>query len=145
MEKNKKYVVGYVPATTRTVTPIEFTGGSEVEPIIRPIIVSSSGQIRFQEIIALNTSGNAQTLSTDSFDVNPVTGSNCFLSVNGQVFYPADGASEVATKAFYIISSDGSTVRTIGTYQAGDILKWNGTFAGFDIETSDILKLAYEI
>lgn len=144
--RNKSYKEGYVPGVERPITPTEFdpNAGTPVDPIERPVVVRSSSQLRYQDLDPLTTAADGQLLSNDSFDVDPISGANACLYVNGQAFYPADGEDEVSTSSFYITSS-GGTVRTQGTFAAGDLLYWNQSVAGFNIEAEDILKLAYEV
>lgn len=143
---NKTYKEGYVPGKTREVTPVDFDPlqGTPVDPIERPIIVRTSGLIHWQDIVSTETFADGDYISDDSFDTDPLTGSYMSLTVNGQVYLPADGEAEVSESAFYVTDSTGTTVRTQGTFVSGDRFRWNGSVAGYQIETDDVLKISYE-
>jgi hypothetical protein len=142
---NKAYVEGYVPETTRIIKPLTFDPLCNEDPIVRPIVVRGSGQLRWQEISSLVTTSDGDFISVDTFDINPVSGSGMSLTVNGQVYEPADGVTELSESAFYVTDSTGTIVRSPGTFVSGDRFRWNGSVAGYQIALDDVLKISYEI
>jgi hypothetical protein len=63
------------------------------------------------------------------------------ISVNGIGYILGDG---VKTKDCYFSADGGTTARAISAIAAGDTLYWNGTIAGFDLETTDRVDMEYE-
>ena len=144
MATSKGYKTGYVNGGEREIIPFNPNPPTE-ETIERVVNVSSSGQLVTQNIVALNTSGDAELLSNGTFDQAPLVGGYMYITVNGITVLPAIGNSDYQSKSFYVTDSSGNTIKTTGTYSVGDKFWWNGSIAGYDIEDDDVVKLIYEI
>jgi len=140
---NKTYKEGYTPNRNREV----LSTGSEhpVDPIVRPVIVRTSGLLVWQDIVSLDTNSDGDFLTSATFNQTPIVGSSLSLLVNGQTYVSANGAAQVADSAFYVTDQNGVTVRSHGGYEAGDRFRWNGSVAGYEIESEDLLKISYEV
>jgi hypothetical protein len=62
------------------------------------------------------------------------------VKINGILYEIGDG---VSTKDGYF--SDGVTIRNIDDIVAGDSFYWNGTIAGFDLDTDDVINFNYDL
>ena len=51
----------------------------------------------------------------------------------------------VKTKDCYFSADGGSTARAISAIAANDTLYWNGSVAGFQLDTNDKITLSYEL
>lgn len=142
--KNTTYKEGYTPARTREVTPAEFEQ-LPADPIERPIVIRTSGLLRWQDVVAIGTLNDGDYITDDTFDSDPIAGSALCLTVNGQTYVSANGSAQVAESSFYVTNSTGTIVRSHGSYSSGDRFRWNGSVAGYELEDTDILKIAYEV
>jgi hypothetical protein len=87
------------------------------------------------------TSGNE--FSTGLAITNtPTDGCYVRVDVNGSGQSVGNG---VKTKDCYFSADGGTTAKAIGSIVATDVLYWNGTIAGFQLDTTDTLALYYEI
>lgn len=138
------YVEGYVPAPERTV---EVVSPDIVisNPIIVNQIVSVKGINKVQTLIPVPTFADGDIFTNSTFDLEPAAGSAVYVTINGRTTYPANGASELATTAFYITDSTGTIIRTQGTFQVGDRFRWQASIAGIEILSDDEIKLIYEV
>lgn len=139
-----RFVEGYVPADPRPVTVV-----SNDEVISFPIVVNQIsypiGINQVQKLSVLSTALDGDLISNDTFDGIPLAGTQIFLVVDGEVLVPADGASEVATSQFYVTDYTGAIIRTQGTFEVGDVFRWNGSVAGFQLEPDDTINVIYQI
>ena len=62
------------------------------------------------------------------------------IKVNGL----AAGLSNDKSGPIYFSADGGTTAKTIANITAGDSLYWNGSIAGYELETSDDLDIAYQ-
>lgn len=86
------------------------------------------------------TTGNEQTTgvtlaSEPALDTYPLV----FINTLG----PYEVGDGVKTKDCYFSGDGGTTARAIGAIASGDQLIWNGTIAGFDLETDDVIDFEY--
>lgn len=62
--------------------------------------------------------------------------------VNGVQVEVGDG---VKSKPCYFSVDDGDTARALDDVAAGDKLYWNGTLAGYQLATTDVIDFDYEV
>ena len=63
------------------------------------------------------------------------------VKVNGVEINLGDG---VKTEAAYFSSDAGSTARSIANITAGDLLYWNGSIAGYELDATDDIDISYQ-
>lgn len=63
------------------------------------------------------------------------------VKINGVEVNLGDG---VKTQACYFSVDSGVTARTIANITAGDTLYWNGSYAGFELDSSDDVDISYQ-
>lgn len=115
-------------------------------PTPTPATVITNSVIFEQSLPTLTTVHDGDLVSNDSFLNPPLPQGDVILTVNGVDLVPANGVSDIPNTAFYITNSTSTVVRTAGTYVVGDLLHWNGSTAGFQLEAGvDRLILIYEI
>lgn len=139
------YKEGYIDGGTRIIRPFSPTNTTIQETIIVPS-ASNSGLLFVQYVTNVNvtvTDGNLMTLETFSF--LPLTNAHMWVNINGLDIFPANGTSEVSTSAFYITDSTNTIVRPKGTYQIGDVFRWNGSVANYQLDGFDTMKIIYQI
>ena len=71
----------------------------------------------------------------------PYADSNVQVTVNGVGANLGDG---VKTKDCYFSGDNGTTARAIADIEAGDQLHWNGSIAGYELETTDLIDIIYD-
>lgn len=96
-----------------------------------------------QSLAPMVTTADGDLLTADVIQKIPVAGTTVVLTHNGRVIIPADGPGEESVSAFYIESPTGQ-IRAYGQAQMGDVLRWNGSVAGTEIQLGDELLLVYE-
>lgn len=139
------FTEGYIDGGERDIKP--FNPNQEVIDEIIIVPAAAGGGILFVQYVptANLTSADGDLIFPDSFAFAPITKTDMWITINGSSIYPANGVSEVATSAFYITDSTGLITRPKGTYQIGDLFHWNGSVAGYEIETDDEIKIVYEV
>lgn len=125
-----------------SVAGIEILADDEIKLVFE--VAAENGFNKIQTVTPLVTAINGDPLTNDTFSSAPVPGTSLYMTLNGRQVFPANGASEVATSAFYITDSTGLIIRTQGTYQIGDKFLWNGSVAGTQIQVDDEVKIIYE-
>lgn len=91
------------------------------------------------EIPTATTGDYASTGITMDFE--PYRDSVVDVMVNGLGLSEGDG---VRTAPVYFSNDGGLTARAIIDIEAGDELYWNGTIAGFDLTSDDLIDIVYE-
>jgi len=143
--RNYGYVEGYVDTGTREIKPFDPCTTVVEEIIIVPPAGGGGGLLYVQYITtAYVTNVDGDIMTPETFSFAPLAG-HVYITLNGLPIYPANGASEVATSAFYITNSAGTIVRPKGSYIITDVLRWNGSVAGYQIESDDEIKLIYQV
>ena len=51
----------------------------------------------------------------------------------------------VKTLNCYFSADGGTTAKSVSALTSGDQLYWNGTVAGFDLDTSDVIDFDYDV
>lgn len=64
------------------------------------------------------------------------------ITINGVLISVGDG---VKNEASYFSNDNGKTARLLNDIQIGDRLFWNGSIAGYQLDTSDNLRFDYNI
>jgi hypothetical protein len=63
------------------------------------------------------------------------------VEVNGIEANVGDGAKD---EACYFSVDGGATARAMADIEAGDTLYWNGSIAGYELETDDDIDISYQ-
>jgi len=105
-----------------------------------------SHEVTFVDPSALNkgmtpsaTSGNYQTTGL-TIGATP----EGYVGVHINHLGPYELGDGVRTTDCYFSSDGGSTAKAIASIASGDTLYWNGTIAGFDLETDDVVDLCFD-
>jgi len=93
---------------------------------------------------------DGEIASYDTFTQTPLAGSFVQVFVNGLAVYVANGPAEaglipVISPCFFASPGSPEIIRHQGQIQAGDLLHWNGSFAGFQLEEDDIINVIYYV
>jgi hypothetical protein len=88
------------------------------------------------------TSGNDQPTGVT---ITATPTNDGWVGVYVNVSGPFELGDADKTKDCYFSPDGGTTVRSIGSIVAGDELIWNGSIAGFDLDTSDEISLIYSL
>ena len=143
---NSGFVEGYVDGGERTVKPFNPNQRPVEEIIIVPPPSGNGGILFVQYVQNTNaTSSDGDVITPETFSFLPFANSDVWITINGLAVYPANGASEVPTSAFYVTDSTGNVTRPRGTYMIGDVLRWNGSVAKYELASDDEIKIIYEI
>jgi hypothetical protein len=93
----------------------------------------------------LNQTPNATTADGDDSGVvithTPFSDSNVQILVNGVNVNLGDGAKD---QACYFSVDGGTTPRAIADVEGGDLLYWNGSIAGYELDGSDEIDIIYD-
>lgn len=152
IKRNKKhrykkdgFVAGYVPG--ETIRPITQELGDIVisNPIVVEQVIRTKGTNYIQTLTPIDTTSDGDLATLDAIDKAPVPNTNVLIVLNGRLIIPADGPGGLSTAAAWFESTDGLTIRAFGTVQIGDKLKWNGSYSGIEILSTDELILIYEV
>lgn len=139
------YVEGYVDGGERLIQPFDpknFT----IEEIVIVAPGGNGGVLFVQYVTTVNvTTSDGNIITSETFSFAPKTQSDMFITINGAVIYPANGAAELSISAFYVTDSTGTIIRPKGTYQINDVFRWNGSVAGWQLEADDEIKIVYEV
>jgi len=103
------------------------SGGAPTEQDKNQTPVATSG----------NGSATGLTISSDPFGDSYVA-----VFVNGLMTTVGDG---VKTLNCYFSADGGITAKSVSALASGDQLYWNGTVAGFDLDTSDVIDFDYDV
>jgi hypothetical protein len=95
-----------------------------------------------KKLVALVTSSDGDPAFTGAISKTPLNGGYVQVFVNGKKVALANGPSIPGD--CYFSGDGGTTRRLIGAIVVGDTLHWVGSFAGYELETSDRIDLDYE-
>jgi hypothetical protein len=95
-----------------------------------------------KEMVASTTTADGQLATVTTLVSTPVSNSYVKVEVNGLKAIIGDG---VKTKACYFSSDGGTTARTYNGIVSGDSLYWNGSIAGFELDTNDRIDVEYSV
>lgn len=93
-------------------------------------------------IPALATTADGNPAMTPGISTIPVNAGYVQVFVNGKKVEVADGM--VTPGDCYFSGDAGATRRLIANIQVGDTLHWVGSYAGYQLQTSDSIDLDYE-
>lgn len=145
-KRNSGYVEGYVDGGERDIKPFNPNQQPIQEIIIVPPASGNGGILFVQYVQTVNTTSiDGSVITPETFSFLPFSQSDIWITINGLSIYPANGISDVATSAFYVTDNTGTIFRTKGTYQINDVLRWNGSVANYGLDSSDEVKIIYEI
>jgi hypothetical protein len=152
MPHNKGYVEGYINTPSRTVNenaefePAELAGG------ILPTVTTT---VRTNNYVILGSPSTLQidivvpgTTTTDGTEIGIIVKTpvgEVLVEVNGISAVLYDGSISVSAAACYFTSPDGATTRNATNVRAGDSLRWNGTSAGYELDSNDEIKIIYAV
>lgn len=108
------------------------TGGSVVE-----LGLNSSDDLNKVSLVTEND-GDSTGIS---ITYTPFSDSNVAIKVNGIEVNLGNG---VKNQACYFSNDGGATAKTIADIEAGDILHWNGSIAGYQLDETDDVDIAYQ-
>jgi hypothetical protein len=108
-------------------------------------VTASSRQITVKH---LSTNDQFETATATTADGN-TTGVTIAAAPEGMVQIFVNGLLQelgqgVKTKDCYFSSDGGSTAKAIASIAAGDTLYWNGSVAGYQLDTNDKITMSYE-
>ena len=96
--------------------------------------------IDIREVISCNNTSNDGDPVGGSITYTPFSDGSVIIKVNGL----AASLSNDKSGPIYFSADGGTTARTIANITAGDSLYWNGSVAGYQLETSDDLDITYQ-
>ena len=96
--------------------------------------------VSIKEEITCNDTINDGDAVGGSITYTPFSDSAVTVKVNGL----AVDISSDKTGVIYFSSDGGATAKTVANIAAGDSLYWNGSVAGYQLETSDDLDITYQ-
>ena len=95
-----------------------------------------------KEMAALLTSSDEEKATNTTVATTPQGDGYVKVEVNGAGQTVGDGAK---TKDCYFSADSGTTAKSIANIAAGDELFWNGSIAGFELATTDLIDFHYTV
>jgi hypothetical protein len=102
-------------------------------------VVAGASQPVYQNITAVNTTGNDAIVTGATLTSTPNDYSRIQVYVNGQLQRLGD--NNIVQDCYFGTSG---TAKALSALTSGDQLYWNGNNAGFDLATSDKIDIVYE-
>jgi hypothetical protein len=106
--------------------------------------VPSVGAVGVGTSTDLNKISNETSVDGDSTGIaityTPFSGSVVTVKVNGIEVNLGDG---VKTESCYFSNDGGATAKAIADIEAGDILHWNGSVGGYQLDGTDDIDISY--
>ena len=103
--------------------------------------VTVTGIDHKQDLVVNITTGDGALASAVGIAYTPFSDSMVIARVNG---LQTDISQTGEFAPLYFSGDSGTTIRNITDIVAGDLLYWNGSAAGFDLEVSDDLEISYQ-
>ena len=103
--------------------------------------VAVTGIAHKQDLVVNATTGDGALASNTGIQYQPFSDSMIIARVNG---LQTDISQTGSFSPLYFSGDGGATVRPIADVVALDLLYWNATAAGFDLEASDDLEISYQ-
>ena len=103
--------------------------------------VTVTGVDHKQDLVVNVTTGDGALASPIGIAYTPFLDSMVIARVNG---LQTDISQTGEFAPLYFSGDSGTTIRNITDIVAGDLLYWNATAAGFDLEASDDLEISYQ-
>ena len=103
--------------------------------------VTVTGIAHKQDLVVNATTGDAALASSVGIAHTPFSDGMIIARVNG---LQTDISQTGYFSPLYFSADGGANVRSIVDVVAGDLLYWNGSAAGFDLEASDDLEISYQ-
>ena len=88
------------------------------------------------------TTADGQVATVTTLVYSPANHSYVKVTMNGVGQKLGDG---IKTKDCYFSADSGTTAKTFATIAAGDTLYWNGSNAGFQLDSTDSINFEYEV
>lgn len=95
-----------------------------------------------KNMAANTTTANGQKATNTAITTTPTDDGYVEITVNGIHYTVGDG---VKTEACYFSGDNGVTARLIKDIVVGDFLFWNGSVAGYQLSTQDVIDFHYNI
>jgi hypothetical protein len=105
-------------------------------------LASANPSVDNKFMTASATTTNEDLACATAMTATPASGSYVSVSVNG--IEPEIG-NGVKTKACYFSGDSGATARAFNAIVANDNLYWNGSIAGYQLATTDIISFEYNV
>jgi hypothetical protein len=102
-------------------------------------VVAGASQPVYQNITAVNTTGNDAIVTGATVTSTPNDYSRIQVYVNGQVQRLGD--ANIVQDCYF---GSSGTAKALANLTSGDQLYWNGNIAGFNLATSDKIDIVYE-
>jgi len=107
-------------------------------------VVQAAEQQRHQRadlrVSALETTADGDPASASTLSYTPLNGA-IVIHVNGIRESVGDG---VKTESIFFSSDGGTTAKSLMSIMAGDTPYWNGSVAGYELDTDDLIDYDYE-
>jgi hypothetical protein len=97
--------------------------------------------IDFKEDFNPNTTTTDEDSAGVAITYTPFSGGNVTVKVNG---LQVDLGNGLKDEPCYFSADGGATAKAWGSVEAGDVLYWMGSIAGYELEPSDEVDLIYE-
>ncbi len=91
---------------------------------------------------ALVTASDGDLACSTAVELMPALGSIFLVSVNG---IETTLGNHTKTKDCYFSSNGGTTAKSISAILPGDLLYWNGSIAGYELDTPDKITFIYNL
>jgi hypothetical protein len=91
---------------------------------------------------ANTTTADGQKACNTAIAFTPTDDGYVEVTVNGIHYTVGDG---VKTQAAYFSADNGATARLVKDIVAGDFMHWNGSIAGYQLSTQDVIDFHYNV
>lgn len=99
--------------------------------------VNTAADLNKRSIETLNDGDSTEI----SITYTPFSDSSVAIKVNGIEVNLGDGSKD---SACYFSNDGGATAKSIANIEAGDILYWNGSIAGYQLDATDDIDISYQ-
>lgn len=95
------------------------------------------------DMAAMSTTADGDLASAIPVAQTPINSTYVAVLINGVGARVANGPSQQTTRDCYFSADMGATAKALGAVAVGDRLYWNGSIAGYELETTDIISFLY--
>lgn len=134
----------YTPATAGIATDVDQLA-AHLEGIDNAIgalsIIFNTPDEGNKDMVASNTVADGDLATVTAIIATPANDGYVKVTVNGTGVVVGDG---VKTEDCYFSNDGGTTARAIADIQSGNLLYWNGTVAGYELDPSDRIDFFFD-